>query len=97
MDFRLDPTFRSSIAGLSCSLAVTYLDVGTGAFRVTWGTGANEQADVPKTGGGRWSERRFDVPCDSFRGALDGGSDVAMTALGGEDTTFHMVEVRVSR
>jgi len=96
MMFQLDPAFRSSLTGLTCALNVTYLDQGTGSFAVTWGTGADTQ-QVAKTNSGRWMQTSIDTPCSEFQGALDSGSDVMLSALGAEDTTFHMVEVRVTR
>jgi hypothetical protein len=95
MSFALDPAFRSGIAGAQTTVNVTYLDNGTGSFDVSWGAGAEQSVTITKTDTGMWRTAAVPVPGLEYTGALTGGADLAVSELGGDATSFALVEVSV--
>ncbi len=80
-----DANFKTSIAGTSPIINVTYLDSGTGTVTVHWGSTTKT---FTKTNSGNWATYTTSAPASALPSS---GNDVMLNSS--DTTTFHMVEV----
>lgn len=78
-------------------LRVVYLDKGKGSWALHY-TGADDAAQVAKTvqteDSGRWKEVTVEVADAVFSNGGPSNSDLWLTHEGGDDTIFHMIELK---
>jgi len=85
---RADATFKSSLSG-TVTVRVTYLDVGTNQWTLSWQGGS---LSTTKQNSGQWKQKSISVPASGLSGSLAASSDLLLSSSG-SDTTFHMVEI----
>ena len=86
--FDVDPRYAAAAGSASTVLKVTYLDRGTGSFRVD--TPAGSSASVTRTGDGAWKTATIALPA----GALGGAHRLRVSlASGADDLVVRFVRV----
>lgn len=89
--------FKHALSGsYPVALRVVYLDQGTGTWSVHYDSvdDANKTAMmVTNTNSGRWKEQTITLEDGNFNNRADNASDIILTQVSGDDTTFHMLEL----
>lgn len=75
---------------------VVYLDSGGGAFELKYDAADQPEKTaikVQKTGSGQWKDATVELKDASFGNRCPHKTDLELSAVGGENTIFHMIEV----
>lgn len=97
MYFILDKGFGGNADYISCEISITYLDTGNGswAFLYTGKAGQRKTAvETTNTGSGEWRRKVFVLNDLNIKKIGDMESDFILSYLSGDDTAFHLVEVK---
>lgn len=97
MFFDVDQALNSPVSPKkTVVLSVTYKDDGTGSFKVNCWRCSKKATTVTKTNTGNWLTAYITLPSFNFNGKLAGGSDISLESVGGVNTIFDMIELKIT-